>query len=545
MAGKKGENSKKAAGNARKAEAAAQKAAVEDSRLEAAEADKWSKGAKNNAKSKLMPSFHCTCKFIRETEAAKKAEQARKKAEKDALLREEEANIGGRDEPKKSKAPVKKSRGLDLSQLDDGPAATLNASGIDNALDALSLTAGPDGGGGAIDKHPEKRFAAAYAKYEDRRLQEMKADGSGVGLRLEQRKQRIRKEFDKSPENPFNQVTAAYNATRADVSDIRAQEAAKVEKPPKQAMAFPKTLSPDALPSLRRQQLFSEFAGLKQACPDGVFVSLTPGDPTLWTAVLFVRDGPYAQAILRFQISFPDAFPSLPPLVTFSTDMFHPLISPLSTYMYTTDFQVNGTVSARDEERLPPGGFSLRHGFPHWFGRGRRVPSGSRKVSGESCSTQNSRAPSTAGSPESTARKATKPTNQQVSIYQILKYIRSSFDDEEVLDSVPLEAAGNPGAWHAWRTHRRQSGRLSETKETESEMGEDGKKSSQGSVQAPEWNWDGVWEDRVGKGIAASLSDSVLYGGGGPEELIRFLSMEDSEIASIKENIHRSFHKTA
>ncbi|PFH60268.1 hypothetical protein XA68_11188 [Ophiocordyceps unilateralis] len=216
MAGKKGENSKKVAGNARKAEAAAQKAAVQESRLEAAEADKWSKGAKSNAK--------------RETEAAKKAEQARKKAEKDALLREEEANVGGRDEPKKSKAPVKKTRGLDLAQLDDDAAATtLNATGIDNALDALSLTAGSDAAA-AIDKHPEKRFAAAYAKYEDRRLQEMKADGSGVGLRLEQRKQRIRKEFDKSPENPFNQVTAAYNATRGDVANIRSQEAVKVEK---------------------------------------------------------------------------------------------------------------------------------------------------------------------------------------------------------------------------------------------------------------------------------------------------------------------------
>ncbi|RDA90877.1 hypothetical protein CP533_3228 [Ophiocordyceps camponoti-saundersi (nom. inval.)] len=310
-------------------------------------------------------------------------------------------------------------------------------------------------------------------------------------------------------------------------------------------MAFTKSLTPDALPSLRRQHLFSEFAGLKQACPDGVFVSLTPGDPTLWTAILFVRDGPYAQAILRFQISFPDAFPALPPLVTFSTDMFHPLISPLSTYMYTTDIQVNGTVSARDEERLPPGGFSLRHGFPHWFGRGRRIPPGSRKVSGESCSTQTSLAPSTAGSPQSAARKASKSGSRQVSVYQILKYIRSSFDDEEVLDSVPLEAAGNPGAWHAWRTHRRQVGRLSETKQAGSEREGDAKETSQGSVQAPEWNWDGVWEDRVGKGIAASLSDSVLYGGGGPDELIRFLAMEDSEVASIKENIHRSLDNAA
>lgn len=164
----------------------------------------------------------------REAEEAKKAEQARKKAEKDALLKEDEANTGGRAEPKKSKAPTKKSRGLDLSQLDgDSASASLNASGIDNALDALSLTTGDDS---KVDKHPERRFAAAFAKYEERRLQEMKADGSGVGLRLNQQKQRIRKEFERSPENPFNQVTAAYNATRDDLSDIKTQEQSKIEK---------------------------------------------------------------------------------------------------------------------------------------------------------------------------------------------------------------------------------------------------------------------------------------------------------------------------
>lgn len=50
MAGKKGDNSKKAQGNARKAEAASQKAAQDEARLEAAEADKWQKGAKSSAK---------------------------------------------------------------------------------------------------------------------------------------------------------------------------------------------------------------------------------------------------------------------------------------------------------------------------------------------------------------------------------------------------------------------------------------------------------------------------------------------------------------
>ncbi|KAL5090547.1 hypothetical protein THAR02_03642 [Trichoderma harzianum] len=215
MAGKKSQdNSKKAAGNARKADSAAKKSAAADAEREMAEGEKWQQGAKNNSK--------------KEAEAAKKAEAAAKKAEKDALMKEEEASLNARSEPKKSKTAVKKSRGLDLSQLDDDKLGALSASGIDNALDALSLTAGGDDS--KIDQHPERRFAAAYHRYEERRLAEMKADGSGTGLRLEQRKQRIRKEFDKSPENPFNQVTASYNASRDDIKDIKAQELGKIEK---------------------------------------------------------------------------------------------------------------------------------------------------------------------------------------------------------------------------------------------------------------------------------------------------------------------------
>ena len=44
------DSSKKAAGNARKAEAAAQKAAVQQSKVDEEEADKWSKGSKSAAK---------------------------------------------------------------------------------------------------------------------------------------------------------------------------------------------------------------------------------------------------------------------------------------------------------------------------------------------------------------------------------------------------------------------------------------------------------------------------------------------------------------
>ena len=171
---------------------------------------------------------HCA-KLSREAEAAKKAEQARKKAERDALAAEEEKSLPSRAAPKNSKTAAKKTpaRGLDLSQLDAGdkPSA-LNASGIDNALDALSLTGKSNE---KIDRHPERRFKAAYAAFEERRLAEMEADGSGKGLRLNQRKEQLRKEFEKSPDNPFNQASANYNASREELDEIRQKERSKIE----------------------------------------------------------------------------------------------------------------------------------------------------------------------------------------------------------------------------------------------------------------------------------------------------------------------------
>lgn len=289
-------------------------------------------------------------------------------------------------------------------------------------------------------------------------------------------------------------------------------------------------------------------------------MSLTPGDPSLWSGVIFVRKGksairwattlavssdllpgPYATAVLRFYISFPDIYPALPPLVTFSTDIFHPLITPLTTYMYTTDIQEGGTVSATDDERLPPGGFSLRHGFPGWFGRGSRsrLPTSQQPATAQTppratrtlsrgaesnTSTPNSkiaaspasslgRGEATGGSLESTASKSYTDVHKvDISTHEVLNYIKSTFDDETVLDAVPLEAAGNPGAWHAWRTHR----------------GYHTMPEGDPSARKPgEWNWEGVWEERVKKGIATSLSEPVLFGGqGGGDDTVSCLSRD-------------------
>lgn len=139
-------------------------------------------------------------------------------------MKEEEASLPNK--PGK-KAPVKKARGLDLSGL-DAPSSkkelsALNATGIDDALDALSLTKANNE---KIDRHPERRFKAAYNAYEEKRLEEMKDE---KGLRRQQKIDQIRKEFDKHPDNPFNQVAGTYNMSKEEMQALRDSERAKLE----------------------------------------------------------------------------------------------------------------------------------------------------------------------------------------------------------------------------------------------------------------------------------------------------------------------------
>ncbi|KAF3927804.1 hypothetical protein ABW20_dc0101507 [Dactylellina cionopaga] len=228
MGGKsKGDNTKKVAGNARKAEAAAAKQAQADSAKAAQEDVEWADGAKDNSK--------------KQAAAAKKAEAAAKKAEREAELAAEAAAVKTvKQNPKAgSKAPksptTTSGRGLDaaLAELDasssSSAAAALNASGIDNALDALSLTSGA-ASSASVDRHPERRFKAAYTAYEARRMIEGKADGTWDGLRQNQIKDRIRKEFERSEENPFNQASVSFDASKDEVRATREREVGKIEK---------------------------------------------------------------------------------------------------------------------------------------------------------------------------------------------------------------------------------------------------------------------------------------------------------------------------
>ncbi|KAI5306145.1 hypothetical protein KEM56_002088, partial [Ascosphaera pollenicola] len=245
----------------------------------------------------------------------------------------------------------------------------------------------------------------------------------------------------------------------------------------------------------------------------------------------------------------------IPPVLTFTTDIFHPLIVPLTTYTFTTNPGDAGTFSASDEERLPAGCFSLRHGFPHWFQRNQK---NAQSATGSSLSV-NAQTPSSTNDKGNDPSKTSQNTQPDAPDFQddseefvhvasggphgelpdipvlsVLNYVRTTFDDETVLDSIPLSAAGNQGAWHAWQSHRKAQKLLSgceipvtDTRPTQSRL-------------PKEWNWEGVWEKRVKTCVEASYLESTLFGSmarNSPDDLIRFSKFDLDVLDGVKEQI--------
>lgn len=212
MAKKVGENSKKAAGNARKQEQANMKKQAAVEAAEAEEAGKWGEGSKKSNKKKEEAQF-------------KKEEAARKKAERDALLSAEESALPSKPLKAKQrgaeKVAAKKTNKIDDFMDFGKDVPELSASGIDKALEALALTSKDRGVSDKdIDRHPERRVKAAFAAYEDRRLPELRKENPG--LRLQQIKNLLFKEFQKSPENPMNQETnIKFNASRDEFKSFK------------------------------------------------------------------------------------------------------------------------------------------------------------------------------------------------------------------------------------------------------------------------------------------------------------------------------------
>ncbi|ORY31248.1 hypothetical protein BCR39DRAFT_527112 [Naematelia encephala] len=233
----KGGNAKKESGRAKKAENEEKKNQAANKVKEAKEAEEWKDGEKGSSKA--------------EAAAARAAEVARKKAEREALLAAEEASLPSKAKSAPKAGSKKKAStggiltptpgggiaaysvadplGLRKSKDAEGdePTPELSATGLEQMLEALEVvnaktdkqTLGAKAG--LIEQHPERRFKAAFEAYLEREMPNIREEHPG--LRQNQYRDKLYKQFEKAPENPFNQAKLAYNASKDEKVDALKQ----------------------------------------------------------------------------------------------------------------------------------------------------------------------------------------------------------------------------------------------------------------------------------------------------------------------------------
>ncbi|KAG6909592.1 hypothetical protein DXG01_016631 [Tephrocybe rancida] len=257
----KGGNAKKEGGRAKKAENEANKKAQAVIEKEKKEADEWKDGSR-------------TAKASKEDKEEKRKADLLRKAENARLLAEEEASASakvkvapkaaGKTKPTpKPAGPGAIAAGGGLgggSSAKDAPPEEIEsyaATGIDNAIDLLEVvtakmdkaSVGQQAAG--IERHPE----AAYEAYQERELPKAKievqrfvmqtwargANTSFLSIRgygysstrhvIEPATPRdlLYKQFQKSPENPFNQTIVSYDASKEEKLGALQEKKAQVE----------------------------------------------------------------------------------------------------------------------------------------------------------------------------------------------------------------------------------------------------------------------------------------------------------------------------
>ncbi|KAJ7283676.1 UBC-like protein [Mycena rebaudengoi] len=112
----------------------------------------------------------------------------------------------------------------------------------------------------------------------------------------------------------------------------------KPEKKPTMPVAAP----PDSIDPITRTAISLEYASLlnRDHCPLGMYVVPSPENLLVWDAVFFVHQGYYADAIIRFRLTFSTHYPERgPPAVQFLTEVFHPLISETGAFNLAPRFR--------------------------------------------------------------------------------------------------------------------------------------------------------------------------------------------------------------
>eukprot|EP00051_Salpingoeca_urceolata_P000904 m.37119 g.37119 ORF g.37119 m.37119 type:complete len:252 (+) comp11074_c0_seq2:269-1024(+) len=136
---------------------------------------------------------------VKKTRAQIEIERRRLAKEKEEQQRREAESKAG--------AVVPAERTVDLAPLGNkgGDPDELSARNVDDALDVLATARGGAAATAAasteIDMHPERRFKAAFAAYVEDNMERARQEYPGI--KRGQLTNILRKEFDKSPLNPF------------------------------------------------------------------------------------------------------------------------------------------------------------------------------------------------------------------------------------------------------------------------------------------------------------------------------------------------------
>ncbi|KAJ1514817.1 hypothetical protein HMI54_013450 [Coelomomyces lativittatus] len=81
-----------------------------------------------------------------------------------------------------------------------------------------------------------------------------------------------------------------------------------------------------------------QLLGRKASCPPGLYLFPSDLNDEVWHGIYFVPPSHlYAKAILKFTLAFPKNYPETPPLITFTTNLFHPLVHPLTHVLNYTE----------------------------------------------------------------------------------------------------------------------------------------------------------------------------------------------------------------
>ncbi|CAG8763961.1 15388_t:CDS:2, partial [Racocetra fulgida] len=149
---------------------------VKQAEKERKEAVEWSIGAKDSAKKESQ-------KLKREAQLAKKNEAARLLEQEETELSKYKPVLKLTNKSGEEKKAIKRTQVQEQASAERRVIPEFSASNIDDAIDLMTVVTSSStavgsapGQAGGIERHPEKRFKAALAAYEEREMPRVKEE---------------------------------------------------------------------------------------------------------------------------------------------------------------------------------------------------------------------------------------------------------------------------------------------------------------------------------------------------------------------------------